>query len=83
MYLKKVCLVSDVFGNREVIEDGRNGFVCHIAKEYASRINGILYDGEEQQRLTELAHGDILKWYNTDVMAANYKNIYNGQLTIE
>jgi glycosyltransferase involved in cell wall biosynthesis len=83
MYLKKVCLVSDVSGNREVIEDGRNGFVCHTAEEYALRINGILYDGKEQQRLTEQAHDDVLKWYNTDMMAASYKNIYNGQLTVE
>ena len=28
MYMKKPCVVSDVIGNHDVIENGRNGFIC-------------------------------------------------------
>jgi lipopolysaccharide/colanic/teichoic acid biosynthesis glycosyltransferase/glycosyltransferase involved in cell wall biosynthesis len=78
MYLKKVCLVSDVSGNREVIEDGRNGFVCHTAEEYALRISQVLQDESTKKNLTHHAHEDVLREYNTNVMASGYKSIYNG-----
>jgi lipopolysaccharide/colanic/teichoic acid biosynthesis glycosyltransferase/glycosyltransferase involved in cell wall biosynthesis len=78
MYLKKVCIVSDVPGNNGVIEDGRNGFVCHTAEEYVLRITQILYDEKTKKDLTDRAHEDVLREYNTDVMASGYKSIYNG-----
>jgi glycosyltransferase involved in cell wall biosynthesis len=76
MYLKKICLVSDVSGNRDVTDNGRNGFICHTAEEYARRINQILHDGESWQFMAEQAHQDVITLYNTDVMAAGYKSIY-------
>jgi glycosyltransferase involved in cell wall biosynthesis len=79
MYLKKVCLVSDVAGNKEVIEDGRNGFICHTAEEYALQISRVLRGERDWRKLTEQSHNDVLKFYNTEVMAANYKRIYEVQ----
>jgi glycosyltransferase involved in cell wall biosynthesis len=78
MYLRKVCLVSDVIGNRDVVEDGRNGFICHTAEEYVRRINQVLQDKEAGEKMAELAHQDIVSSYNTDVMADAYKKIYEG-----
>jgi glycosyltransferase involved in cell wall biosynthesis len=79
MYLKKVCLVSDVAGSREVIKNGRNGFICRTAEEYVSQINQVLRKEWDWRALTEQSHSDVLKFYNTEVMAANYKKIYEGQ----
>jgi glycosyltransferase involved in cell wall biosynthesis len=78
MYLKKICLVSDVTGNRDVIDSERNGFICHSAEEYARRIDEIIHNKQDWQVITEQACNDVAALYNTDVMAAEYKNIYAG-----
>jgi glycosyltransferase involved in cell wall biosynthesis len=77
MYLKKICLVSDVIGNRDAIENERNGFICHTAVEYAQRINQIVQNNYDWQVLTNQAHNDILTLYNTDIMAIQYTKTYN------
>jgi glycosyltransferase involved in cell wall biosynthesis len=78
MYLKKVCLVSDVVGNRDVIEDGRNGFICRTAGEYVRCINQVLQDKKVGAKMAEQAHQDVVSSYNTDVMVDAYKKIYEG-----
>ncbi|MCD8305563.1 MAG: glycosyltransferase [Prevotella sp.] len=81
MFLKKVCLVSDVIGNKDVIRDGDNGFICHDAKEYARRINDIICGRMDGKAITESASSDILVNYNVDLMAMEYSKIYeNGNL---
>jgi glycosyltransferase involved in cell wall biosynthesis len=77
MYLKKICLVSDIIGNRDVIDDNRNGFICGTAAEYAMRIEQILQGNYDWKSLINQAHNDILSLYNTDIMASRYTGIYN------
>lgn len=38
MYMGKLILVSNVMGNKSVIKNGVNGFVCDKAQDYADRI---------------------------------------------
>ena len=38
MYMSKLCVVSDVIGNRDVIHNGENGFVCKDLWEYVRAI---------------------------------------------
>jgi glycosyltransferase involved in cell wall biosynthesis len=76
MYLKKICLVSNVIGNRDMIDHGRNGFICHSAEEYTQRINQILHSKHDWKAMTEYAHNDIITSHNTDLMAVQYKSIY-------
>jgi glycosyltransferase involved in cell wall biosynthesis len=78
MYLRKVCLVSDVTGSREVIEEGRNGFVCRTAEEYALQISRMLRGEWDWRMLTEQSHKDVVEFYNTEAMAASYKEIYQN-----
>jgi glycosyltransferase involved in cell wall biosynthesis len=77
MYLRKICLVSDVIGYRDAIENERNGFICHTAVEYAQRINQVIESKCDWQVLISQAHNDILTLYNTDIMAIQYAKIYN------
>lgn len=79
MCMKKICLVSNVIGNRDVIHDGINGYICNTASEYASRIRNILEKRIDPASLTEQALQDVLQYYNTEVMAEQYINIYKGQ----
>ena len=55
--MRKVCVVSNVIGNRDVIHNGENGFVCSNTEEFVKAIkeaqNGA--DG-----FTERAYSDTI-----------------------
>ena len=74
MYMRKVCVVSNVIGNRDVIHNGKNGFVCSGMEEFVKAIkeaqNGA--DG-----FTEWAYQDVLNMYNTKAMAKQYSEKYD------
>ena len=38
MFIKKLVLVSNVMGNKSVIKDGINGYICNTAQDYANKI---------------------------------------------
>jgi len=79
MYLKKICIVSDVIGNRDVIKSGVNGFICDTASEYAHILKQISNQTLDCNIIRENAHHDILQNYNVDLMAEKYSNIYNSK----
>lgn len=74
MYMKKLCVVSDIIGNRDVIQNGVNGFVCRSADEFAKVIKDTKSDLD--QRIIETAYQDVLQEYNTSIMGDRYKIIY-------
>ena len=76
MYIKKLILVSNTMGNKSVIKDGINGYVCESAEEYADRIRAAMQ--RFPQELTESAYQDVLKIYNTKVMRQKYITFYNS-----
>ncbi len=75
MYLKKLVLVSNVMGNKSVIHDSVNGYVCNTAEEYAEKIKAAIkhFPGE----LPERAYQDVLEIYNTEVMKKKYLKFYS------
>lgn len=77
MYMRKVCVVSNVIGNRDVIHNGENGFVCSNTEEFVKAIkeaqNGA--DG-----FTERAYQDVLNMYNTKAMAKQYSEKYDKSI---
>ena len=75
MYIKKLILVSNTMGNKSVINDGVNGYVCNTAEEYAERIKVAMKDFPS--KLPERAYQDVLEIYNTDVMKKKYIAFYN------
>lgn len=77
MYLKKVCLVSDVIGNRDVIHTGVNGFICEQDEDYAQVIRGIKDGKMDLQTIKENAHEDVARNYNAERIAERYDEIYN------
>ncbi len=79
MYLKKICLVSNVIGNRDVINHEINGMICHTAEEYAKRIKEIINNKDKGFILANVAHDDVNAHYNVDIMTAQYSNIYNNK----
>ncbi len=76
MYIKKLVLVSNTMGNKSVINDGVNGYVCDTPEQYAEKIKNAMKKFPKE--LPERAYMDVLEIYNTDVMKKKYKKYYNS-----
>ncbi len=75
MYMKKLCIVSDVIGNRDVIENGKNGYVYKKEEECINIIKNI--NAEKFQNITMQEYREIKKEYNTNKMVQKYEKIYS------
>lgn len=76
MYMKKLCLVSNTMGNKSVIQDGKNGYVCDTAEDYANRIRSAMKRFPEE--LPEAAYADVLETYNTKAMKKKFVRFYES-----
>lgn len=76
MYIKKLILVSNTMGNKSVIQDGVNGYVCEKPEEYAEKIKNAIKIFPEN--LPEKAYQSVLDIYNTKVMKEKYKMFYSS-----
>jgi glycosyltransferase involved in cell wall biosynthesis len=81
MYFKVLCLVSNTVGNKDVIVDKVNGFVCNSAYEYSQDIKSAI--NCFPQEYVDRSYDLILKKYNTEVMKTKYISFYNGILSGE
>lgn len=70
MYMKKLCVVSNVIGNRDVIHNRENGYVCSDADEFVKAIE------ERKEEYVEKAYQDLLENYEVKGQAARYAEIY-------
>ena len=76
MYMRKLCVVSNVIGNRDVIHNGHNGFVCRSVEDFKAAI-----ETQNTKELTDRAYRDIESIYNTSVMGKKYAEIYERALS--
>lgn len=74
MYLKKECIVSNVDGNKDLIEDGKTGFIAYDKNDYIELIYRVKL---KNTQCGKYAHEKILKEYSMDNMYGNYRKIYN------
>lgn len=80
MALKKPCIVSNVIGNKDVIKNEINGFVCNNLDDYKKVINNILDDKYDLTKIINNSYKDILDTYNIKVMSNSYKKLYEEAL---
>lgn len=80
MYMQKPCVVSDIIGNHDVIDSGRNGVVCNTADEFVAAIKKLKSDNEFSKKCCEQAYSDVINEYNTKTMAQRYMAIYENGL---
>lgn len=76
MYMKKICIVSNCIGNRDVIEDGINGYIAKELEEFINIIKNMKDNQTAIRRLTEKAREDVLSTYCNEVIVKQYKEIY-------
>lgn len=77
MYYKKVCIVSNCIGNRDVIKSNENGYSASNLEEFVSIIKKIARGDINVNFIKENANKDIIKNYNFDIVVEKYKEIYN------
>lgn len=80
MYLKKICIASNVIGNNNVITNNENGFLCNNIFDYINVINKLVNNGIPDDLLKN-AKEDITQHYNSKVMVENYSAIYKKALS--
>ena len=76
MYYKKVCMVSNSIGNRDVIKNEENGFICEKTEDFIRIINEIIEGKKDLKKITEKAHKDIMENYNFEAVARKYMYVY-------
>jgi len=74
MYMKKICIVNDVIGNRDVIENEINGYICKDTEMFVKRIR----DAKESvpKDIVSKAYQAVIEMYNMDVMGERYSELY-------
>ena len=74
MYMKKVCVVSDAVGNRDVIRTSRNGYLCATKEDFFKAIKSSI--STDNSTIVETARKDVEEKYNKIVMGKKYKQVY-------
>ena len=78
MYMKKICIVSNCIGNRDVIIDGKNGYVAKDDMEFKNNITKVLEQRENNRTIVKEAYKDVVDNYNIKIMIDKYINLYKG-----
>lgn len=74
MYMKKICIVSDVIGNRDVIKNEKNGFIASNIKEVHSSI--LKLQEIKVLQMQDEAKKSIIENFTTKCMLKRYKKLY-------
>lgn len=74
MLMKKLCVVSNVIGNNNVIKNNINGFICNNTDEFVEKIM------VKDNQITENAYLDIIQNYSTENQAKSYSDIYQRSI---
>lgn len=78
MFMGKLIMVSNKMGNKSVIKDGFNGYVCETVEDYARHIREAMKLFPQQ--LCDQAVKDVQTIYNTKTMAKKYVKFYNDAI---
>lgn len=73
MYLKKECIVSNVAGNNDLVEDGQTGFIAYDKNDYIRLIYQVKL---KNTQCGKHAREKILKEYSKENMCGGYRQLY-------
>lgn len=76
MYLRKPCVVSNVVGNRDVIKNEHNGYVCNSVDEFVEKIQYLIDNADVRTRMGEQAHQDVEDYYTSQIMEQKFSEAY-------
>lgn len=77
MYMKKVCIVSNVVGNRDIVKDGVTGYICNTAEEFKKAIQRVKDHPDDS--IIEKAYDEITNHYNSKCLCDRYRELYGEE----
>lgn len=78
MYLKKLCFVSDVVGNRDVIVNGINGFICKDVEQFECMVRCVEKGTLQIENIQNNAKKSVEEKYNMNLMSKKYSDLYKN-----
>lgn len=78
MYMGKLCLVSNTMGNKSVIKNSLNGYVCSDVDDYVRYIRMAMETFPKQ--IVEQAKKDVIEYYNTNRMKDDFVQFYGNAI---
>ncbi len=78
MYYKKICMVSNCIGNKDVIKNKENGFICKKSEDFIRIIEKVIDGTQNIEKIKENAQKDIMENYNFDIVAKKYMCVYEN-----
>lgn len=73
--MAKPIVTTDTVGCRDVVEDGKTGFLCHVrdAKDLADKLEKMLHlSDEEREKMGELGRQKMIKEYDEKIVIDRY-----------
>lgn len=77
MYMKKTCIVSNVVGNRDVIQHNHSGYVCNNVDEFVEVIERLAKEGTKEEIINH-AYDAIVHHFNSGRLVEKYEELYSG-----
>ena len=71
-------VLSGAVGNAEMIDEGKDGFICNDLSKYIKAIDSLKEDGDLRHSLGKNARAKIEKDYNNESCAVAWKKMYEG-----
>jgi len=78
MYLGKPCVVTNVVGNRDVVCNDHNGYVCNSIDQFVEKIQLLVDNPELRSRYGKQSHDDVENIYNSKIMEEKFSKVYFG-----
>lgn len=78
MYYKKLCIVTNCIGNRDVIVNDENGFIANNVNEFSDILYKVLKNEIDIEKVKKNAFNNIMEKYNFNLVAKKYSKLYRG-----
>lgn len=76
MYMKNICIVSNVIGNRDVIIDNDNGRQFENIEDIKKIINEVKDNKIKYEKIRKKAQQDVINKYSSKIMEEKYEKLY-------
>ncbi len=73
-----VCVASDVGRNREIIQNGYNGFLVNRKEEWIEKLSLLLSSVELRSRMAEAGRKTVEEYYSLKVQAPKFVAIFKN-----
>lgn len=79
MYLGKPCVVTNVVGNRDVVHNDHNGYICDTIDQFVEKIQFLVDNPVVRARYGQHSHDDVENIYNSRIMEKKFSKVYLGE----